>query len=303
MSETHETQINTEEGNNHTSSTYGDFRCRKYIFTLNNYTNTETQDIRDYLKDNSSKWIFGYEMGEQGTPHLQGYMEFKNPKKWSVLIDNGFKRCWSRKARGNLIDNYNYTSKEGNYEYGGFKIENLELENLDKDERKKYLLKKKKEQILKNIYKDVEWKQWQTHILNIINGEKNNRTINWIHEPNGNKGKSFLTKYIFCKLNGIIINGKVNDIFNNLLNYQEENDYIDPDFIIIDIPRSSRGYNEHLYTIMEKIKDGLIYSGKYEGGTILYEKPPHIIVLSNDIPTFEKMSDDRWNIISIDYFN
>jgi len=43
----------------------------------------------------------------------------------------------------------------------------------------------------------------------------------------------------------------------------------------------------------------MIYSGKYEGGEIFYETPPHVIVLSNEHPKMEMMSYDRWNIIEV----
>ena len=50
---------------------------------------------------------------------------------------------------------------------------------------------------------------------------------------------------------------------------------------------------------MEEIKDGLIYSGKYEGGFANIEHP-HVIVVSNFAPELSKLSEDRWNILKID---
>jgi len=302
MNEIHEIQRNTEGGNNQTPSLNtqkGEFSSRKYVFTLNNYTNTEIQEIHSYLSDNSSKWIFGKEVGENGTPHLQGYMEFKSPKKWRILSENGFSRCWSKSARGNLRQNYDYTSKDGEYEYGGFKIEDL-----DKPDKKniiewrQYHLDKIKRRVLKT-YDNVIWKDVQQQIIDIVEKEPENRKINWIVDDNGNYGKSFLSRYLCCKYDGIVVNGKTNDILNGLLNYQDKSEYESPRFIIVDIPRSSSKYTDNIYGVIEKIKDGMIYSGKYEGGEIFYETPPHVIVLSNEHPKMEMMSYDRWNIIEV----
>lgn len=304
MNKTQETQLNTEGGNNQPPLLIKEnkvFKSRKWIFTYNNYENTKTQEILCYLKKSSSKFIFGYEIGSNGTPHLQGYMEFKNPVKDETLRNNGFDKCYLTNAKGTLKQNFDYTTKDGTFEYGGFELDEIEKpDKKNKDEYIKYMMEQKKKTILENIYKDVKMKPLQQKIIDIIESESNNRTINWIIDYKGNYGKSFLTKYLFCKENGIIVNGKTNDIFNSLNNYQLENDFKDPKFVIIDIPRSSKGYTEHLYNIMEKIKDGLLYSGKYEGGTILYEKPPHIIVFSNEEPSVEKMSKDRWNIMKVE---
>lgn len=302
MNEIHEIQRNTEGGNNLTPSLHtlkGEFSSRKYVFTLNNYTNTEIQEIQNYLNCNSKKWIFGKEIGEKGTPHLQGYMEFNSPKKWRILMENGFARCWSKSAKGTLRQNYDYTSKDGDYQYGGFKIEDIdEPDKKDILKWRQYQEDKMKNIILKK-YEFIKWKPIQQQVIDIVNSDSQDRVINWIVDEDGNYGKSFLTKYLFCKYNGVIVNGKTSDILNSLLNFQDEHVYKEPKFVIVDIPRSSRGYTDNLYNILEKVKDGLVYSGKYEGGRIIYNEPPHIIVFSNDKPKLDMMSYDRWNVIEV----
>ena len=50
--------------------------------------------------------------------------------------------------------------------------------------------------------------------------------------------------------------------------------------------------------MLEQIKNGMIYSGKYEGGQCLFESP-HIVIFANSKPEIENMSIDRWNIKEI----
>jgi len=43
------------------------------------------------------------------------------------------------------------------------------------------------------------------------------------------------------------------------------------------------------------LKDGVVFSGKYEGGARLFP-PPHVIIFANFLPDFTKLSADRWVI-------
>lgn len=56
-------------------------RARNFTFTQNNYPNTELVDSIEckYI-------IYGKEVGESGTPHLQGFVSFANAKTLSAVI-------------------------------------------------------------------------------------------------------------------------------------------------------------------------------------------------------------------------
>ena len=49
------------------------------------------------------------------------------------------------------------------------------------------------------------------------------------------------------------------------------------------------------YSAIESLKDGLLFSGKYEGGVKLFP-PPHVVIFANFLPDMTKLSIDRWDI-------
>ena len=52
------------------------------------------------------------------------------------------------------------------------------------------------------------------------------------------------------------------------------------------------------YNAIEQLKDGLVFSSKYEGGVKMFN-PPHVIIFANWLPDVKTLSEDRWNIVNI----
>lgn len=87
-------------------------RSRNFVFTLNNYSNEEFK----ILKELDTKYIvIGEEIGDSGTPHLQGYVEFKDPLTFTALKKRIGKRCHVEPRKGTSSQASDYCKKDGNF--------------------------------------------------------------------------------------------------------------------------------------------------------------------------------------------
>lgn len=68
--------------------------------------------------------------------------------------------------------------------------------------------------------------------------------------------------------------------------------------LFLDCPRSKQG-DFIQYDFLENVKNGRIFSGKYESG-MKYLNPLHVVVMMNEYPDMEKLSEDRYNVINLD---
>lgn len=97
--------------------------ARGWCFTLNNYSEEEHSSIVQRLLDSCDRFLFcvGEEIGEGGTPHLQGCIQSRGKKdKWRPFslfsVEREGKRVghWS-KMKKCFDANFRYCSKDGKY--------------------------------------------------------------------------------------------------------------------------------------------------------------------------------------------
>lgn len=84
-------------------------RAKRWCFTLNNYTAQEEDIIQ---KIECQYLIYGHEVGENGTPHLQGYVTFSTRKSFRTMKKLLGERAHIEVARGKVQDNIDYCTKE-----------------------------------------------------------------------------------------------------------------------------------------------------------------------------------------------
>jgi len=83
-------------------------RNRNFCFTYNNYPNTELID-----EVNCKYVAYSHEVAPTtGTPHLQGWISFENPKSLNAVI-NLLPGCHIESMRGSIAENDAYCSKAG----------------------------------------------------------------------------------------------------------------------------------------------------------------------------------------------
>lgn len=92
---------------------------KAYCFTLNNYTEDEYSNIVRTCEDESRYAIVGKEVGERGTPHIQGYIIFKKSYRFDTIKNRYLPRCHIEVAAGSVGSNVKYCSKDGEFrEFG-----------------------------------------------------------------------------------------------------------------------------------------------------------------------------------------
>lgn len=120
-------------------SDYND-RARRWVFTINNYpANHEEVLIKLFNDCNAEYLLYGYEKGENGTPHLQGYIRFSK-RMYRITIKNhlvsaGCYGYWAP-ARGTEEQNFNYCTKQGDWREWGDRPTNLVK---SQEKRQKYI--------------------------------------------------------------------------------------------------------------------------------------------------------------------
>jgi hypothetical protein len=244
---------------------------KHWCFTLNNYNQSHIDMFLNVSSSIVPKFIFQEEKGENGTPHLQGYLCFAKKSRPLSVFDS--KLIHWEPCR-NVKKSIAYC-KKGDTRNGkcfGRKISIPFIQSIDK----LYL--------------------WEEEIITILKKEPDDRTLYWYWEPNGCAGKTTFQKYIFSHFDGVlIVSGKASDMKHAVVEYiNKSGDY--PKIILCNIPRSSLNFIS--WTGIEEVKDMFFHSGKYEGGQVC-GPPPHFIIFANEYPDKSNVSKDRWIIKKI----
>lgn len=281
-----------------------------WCFTLNNPV-----DERIVFDSELVKYaVYQLEKGEEGTPHFQGYVEML---KQTTLggMRSMFQAHWTVARRPDKAVAYcmkDDTRLDGPWEFGARSnpgkrkdIEDIqqaiasgmtkvELYTAFGDAMDRYprmlafgfeLAKRARTNLIMDY---VPRLTWQKKILDLICSEPDPRKIVWVYDCQGNHGKTYLAMHLTDKYGAFYTNGgKQTDI-----SYGYDGQAI----VVFDYVRDAKEYVG--YGIIEQLKNGILYSPKYESGLKRYNVP-HVIVMANFRPEQEKLSHDRWQIIEL----
>jgi Putative viral replication protein len=290
---------------------------RRYVFTLNNPTEDEEQFIYEWCSTNTRYAIIGREVGSSGTPHLQGFLILERPQRFSFLQRNLCARLHVEAARGTSQQAAEYCRKEGLYEEFGELpteqgkrtdierfVEWVQLNEHRPPEREiarqfPGLYVRYRQSLLDLVEHTLpqpsfpgEPREWQLDVKSRIMVPADDRTIEFVVDQDGGKGKSFLVRHLLSSM--------PDDV--QALSVGKRDDLafaIDPtkSIFLFDIPR--RGMEFFQYNVVEKIKDRVIFSSKYKSVTKILSKDSHVIVFCNEYPDMEAMTADRYLITNI----
>lgn len=260
-----------------------DSACKRWCFTLHNYTSSNIDSLISFFNSSNSSYIFSEERGKSGqTPHLQGYFELDAKQRFTALkktfIQYDMEEIHLEKAKGNRKQNITYITKEEGCQV--YKSQDIHVP-------------KPTIKITLNHLRPE-----QREIVDLFIEDEDplfGRQVYWFWEPEGCWGKSILCKYMLDNMGAMVVEGANNDILCGVSKWIEEKGEA-PRMIIFDIPRCNQ--NHVSYQAIEKLKNGYFFSGKYESGMVRFNSP-HLICFSNDPPETDKLSKDRWKIYNL----
>lgn len=298
--------------------------AKNWCFTLNNPTDDHEQALGEAGEHEDVKYlVFGREQGESGTPHLQGYICFN--KRYTF---NKIKTLFAcphvhlEVAKGKPQQAADYCKKDGDFEefgecpvVGQGKRTDIDayvewiktVDPLPTEEeiaaRHPGLWLKYQQRLLQlmlfmrptqGLVGDNERPRngWQRQLHDTLMDDPSDRTIEFIVDKEGNNGKTWLTRYFqthYPEKTQVLRVGKRDDLAMA----------IDPtkSLFFFDVPRSQMEILQ--YSVLEMIKDRIVFSPKYHSTTKIMRYKCHVVVLCNEDPDFDKLSADRYSVTTV----
>jgi hypothetical protein len=291
-------------------------QLKTYCFTINNVS----PDCIPCLPSFATYVCFQPEIGESGTPHLQGYIELSKAMRISALKKLG--SPWSlahfegrRGTQAQAIDycrkldtqsgpfvEYGLKARAGASKQFDLMIAEIQTGVVTRDYIRTHFLgeyirhKRAVDELFRELgqlgKEDVDLAplvlaEWQAKILDIVSASPHPRLVHWYVDLGGGIGKSTFTKYLVRNHGAILIDTTAKERVIRAYNNEP--------VVIFDISRHEGNKNMINYGIMECLKNGLGFNTMYEPGMKIW-KIPHVIVFSNIFPDRSQLSADRWEI-------
>lgn len=239
--------------------------CYRWTFTINN-PEIQFRDLFLHLKKISKEFYFQLEKGEKcGTLHYQGCLSLLKKENFDGMKNLlGIYNAHIDKCK-EWFGSKNYCQKNETRVAGPWNQDTIIINTIT------------------NLY------DWQMECLKILQLPPDDRTIYWVYDEEGCKGKTQFCKFMAVHHGATVLgNGALKDIA-----------YALPDNPTIVLFNLTRCVEDHInYTAIEAIKDGMILSSKYESKMKLFNSP-HVMIFSNTEPQYEAMSKDRWKVIKL----
>lgn len=288
----------------------------RWVFTINNPTDEDRNHVAELGVHQLRKYlIVGRETGESGTPHLQGFVVFTRGLT-RTRVSRLLPRAHLEPARGTSAQAADYCKKDGDFdEYGECPLQSGANNVLDdlyswgeafitehgraptspeiaRNHPTAYLRYPRVVRLFQAQEPPVEIQtgtpnEWQQELEELLEGEASPRSVMFFVDPEGGNGKTWFQQYYLTKFpdrTQVMSIGKRDDLAH----------YIDPlkTHFFFNVPRHGMEYLQ--YTILEQLKDRMVFSPKYNSKTKILRHIPHVVVFCNEEPDMTKMTDDRY---------
>lgn len=226
------------------------------------------EELMSRLDQLCERYVFGHEVGEGGYRHIQGRVVFKVGKELATIKKQ---TCdWLPTAHWDKthVRNFDYCEKEGNF------VRSWE------GALRKYAL--------------LTLRPWQEQVVDLFE-RQSERGILVVVDYEGNKGKSYLSKYMEASHMADVCpvtDGEASNYIEYCMNHPSKG-------YIFDVPKCDTiKSKKNMWKAIEQIKNGLLYDRRYTSRKMWID-PPKILMFTNELPDRENLSADRWNICGL----
>lgn len=296
-----------------------------WSITLNNYSEDGLRTWMEAINNVKVAYLcFQKEVAPTtGTPHLQGFVAFTSNYRLSAvktllgqsihaLRSNGTpsqNRDYCKKSQTAIVDSFQEfgtlpkdPSRGKRTDFDNFKTAVSEGLRCKRQARELFpeLVAKYPRYCFDVIadQKDVsvedhELYPWQISLNSDLQNPADDRKVIFVVDKKGNQGKTWFAKW-YCKSN-------------------DDSQYLEPAkkvdmayalqdnlrVLFLNITRTTDSDTQnYLYAFIESVKDGMVFSPKYESRMKYFDKV-HVVVLMNSDPNMELLSEDRYSLINL----
>lgn len=289
---------------------------KRWCFTLNNYSDEEFSRI---LEIPSKYLVVGKEVGESGTPHLQGFIIFETNQRFNHVKNLIGTRAHLEVARGTSQQASQYCQKDGNFEERGSLPDNSGKRS-DWERYRSWILDlgrcpTRRELVAEfpSLYARYYTRcieiallslpppvirsgqlrpGYQERLADSFGRDADPRSIDFIFDAAGNSGKSWFCGWCISQYPErvqILRVGKRDDLAFAVDETKE--------IFLFDIGRTQMEFLQ--YSVLEMLKDQMVFSSKYESKMKILPKCPHVVVFCNEEPNYLKLTEDRFKVETI----
>lgn len=293
----------------------------RWCLTLNNFTEEDLTKWDTVFSDElvTKYAIYGREVGDNGTPHLQGFVILNSSSRLTQIKGLLGDRVHAEFTKGTSKQAADYCKKEGIFrEFGEFPGAQGKRSDIDRftdwvreqtekpDERTiasnfpgiwtKY---PRLVQLVDHLWGHAnlvpggfELNEWQQELDEQLRQPADDRSIIFVVDGIGGSGKSMFCRHQLTNYpdeTQVMKLGKRDDLAFAL----DESKRV----FLFDIPRLGMAYFQ--YNVIEQIKDQIVFSSKYHTRTKVLRHQSHVVVFCNEQPDMNAMTGDRYKFFDV----